>query len=459
MKKLILSFFFVLLSVFFVIATPTLAEVDLSERWTDGNFEYEVRREGNSISLTSTNPKIPRAAGIPTLVGAITGTTFTGKQYLVADECPNLDAYVPASGTVLADGSVTVKYTNSQYYYRTCVEKPGSQFEDSSTYTIASVVSKSPTQPSSDDCWRKHMQITGCLPKFAECINKCPKRTGDPAAQACANACSKVSDECSDAALANYRACEAAKKTQEQKPQDNQISFLEELEQVLGQVEKTQMVIDQCSPPRVPSEGTCVSNALLQFELPTYLKDVTIEPDFTNTIVLDKSKEIQIVSFPEGIKEVSDYMRNTMSTNLDYLKEEIMVDKSQLPIINLSPAYPTKVHIPEQSYSIVKSDGLSSVITPSKIESDRFGYYGSWQSLVALDKDVDNAVVVGGPAVFNATKIVLDSNAKLTLRDNSNQSVMEVSNGAKIYVAGTAADDTIEAAMDFISQLKNLDDE
>lgn len=42
MKKLIPPAFFVILSVFFGIVTPALAEVDPNERWSDGNFEYKI---------------------------------------------------------------------------------------------------------------------------------------------------------------------------------------------------------------------------------------------------------------------------------------------------------------------------------------------------------------------------------------------------------------------------------
>lgn len=60
------------------------------------------------------------------------------------------------------------------------------------------------------------MQITGCLPKFSECMSQCPQ-DASPAQRACEAACHKVSSDCSDAALANYRACAAANaKTREE---------------------------------------------------------------------------------------------------------------------------------------------------------------------------------------------------------------------------------------------------
>lgn len=150
MKKIILSFFFALLSASFFVVTPVLAIVDQNERWVDGKFEYKVARTGNNIELTSTVPKIPRAAGIPNLVGKITGTTFSGKVYLVADDCPNLDGYVPASGTVSGDGSsITVIYNTTDYYYTNCVEKANSESEVTITYTKTSAQNSPSPQPSS----------------------------------------------------------------------------------------------------------------------------------------------------------------------------------------------------------------------------------------------------------------------------------------------------------------------
>src|SRR3989338_5991915 len=146
MKRIILSSFFVVLAVITFIVTPVLAEEDLNKRWSDGQSEYKVQLEGNNITLISTVPKIPRAAGIPNLAGTITGTTFTGKQYLVADDCPNLDGYVPAKGTVAPDGSsITVTYNTIDFHSETCVEIAGSESEVTSTYALASAANTSPT--------------------------------------------------------------------------------------------------------------------------------------------------------------------------------------------------------------------------------------------------------------------------------------------------------------------------
>lgn len=155
MKKFILVVFVVFALSISVL--PVLAEESSNELFTDGDYKYNVQRQGNNITLTSTVPKIPRMAGIPNLVGTITGTTFSGKVYLVADDCPNLDGYVPASGTVSKDGSsITVTYNTTDYYYKTCVEKANSESEVRMTYSIASAVNASsaptsqPTQSSAE---------------------------------------------------------------------------------------------------------------------------------------------------------------------------------------------------------------------------------------------------------------------------------------------------------------------
>ncbi|MDO8583060.1 MAG: hypothetical protein Q7R51_00845 [bacterium] len=146
MKKFIVFFVFIFLLAFLVVVKPALA---VEELWSDGGRDYSVQRDGNNITLTALKPKQPRAAGIPSLVGTISGATFTGKQYLLADGCPNLEGYVPASGTVSADGnSVKVTFTSSDFFTASCTVNRS--FEDSITYTKTSA-QNSPTvtlQPS-----------------------------------------------------------------------------------------------------------------------------------------------------------------------------------------------------------------------------------------------------------------------------------------------------------------------
>ena len=78
------------------------------------------------------------------------------------------------------------------------------------------------------------------------------------------------------------------------------------------------------------------------------------------------------------------------------------------------------------------------------------------QSLVVLDRDasgVDVLVTVGGPAVNEVTKSVLEGSS--VDFNTETKVVKEVADGKKIVVAGLTADDTLEAAKDFIAQLKS----
>ncbi|MDO8554640.1 MAG: S-layer protein [Candidatus Micrarchaeota archaeon] len=103
--------------------------------------------------------------------------------------------------------------------------------------------------------------------------------------------------------------------------------------------------------------------------------------------------------------------------------------------------------------------GVSAVIMPDNKASVVAGVpygYDNFGPLVVLDKDAvgtDVLVTVGGPVVNSVTKDVL---AGSTVDFNTDKKVVkEVVAGKKIVVAGLNADDTLEAAKDFISQLKS----
>lgn len=214
-------------------------------------------------------------------------------------------------------------------------------------------------------------------------------------------------------------------------------------EALLG-IEKTQKIIDACPAPRVPSENMCVDGALLQFELPGYLPEAAIEPDFTDAIILDE-REAQIISFPEGTKEVPWYLLNTISTNLtDFSKDFALAADAPESFGLLSFSQDS-----DRTYSIVDKNGLTDVFMPISDQPNSL----KWQNLVTLDRDFNSSAVEG------TEKLVLDSDASLTLFNRYDKSVMEVTSGARMVVAGMTADDTIEAAMDFVSQLKSLDNQ
>lgn len=302
------------------------------------------------------------------------------------------------------------------------------------------------TNSGSNNCWTKfNGAMNKCLREVTDCNINCGQTSGSDIGRnkVCLGGCSSIYDNCTDQAVVARKACYGIG----QQSNQSQQAYTIEIKNFLDQIAQTQQAIDQCAPPRVPSESACVSEILSQFELPIYLKDVAIEPDFTNTIIIDESK-VQIISLPEGIKEAPSYLMNSISTNLPNFSEDFKIpatDLEKLPTLNLSPVATTGVILPDQSYTVVESNGLSAVVEPGS-------KYQDWQPLVTLDKD---AVGVGGSAINSVTKMVLASDAKVTLADFPKKSVMEVSNGARVVVAGWAADDTLEAAQDFIGALKN----
>lgn len=343
--------------------------------------------------------------------------------------------------------------------YKACVASNTTQTQQE-TKELKLSGSPAPTSSKSStdytlECWNK--QIDGnaiCGKANTQCLYKCVS-VDSSERNTCMNQCGKVSDDCRKPVWAEYDACmEAGKKANQAKP-----SYIIEMNDFLDGLEKTEQAIDQCSPPRVPSESKCVSDALLQFDLPTYLRDVSIEPDFTNTIVLDDNSKIQIITFTDEIKSVPDYMMNTISSNFDYRKkfEDLELDMSQIvPSLELLPAYPSNVPIPQSQYAIVDRVGQADVTIPSKDEPSNLISSGRWESvsnLIRLDEDEREVGKIEGPSVDKIAKILADSNAKITLMDSTNRSIMEISNGAKVVVAGYAADDTLEAAKDFVSQL------
>ncbi len=129
-KKFILPVF-ILLAIF-VIARPVWA----AELWKSNGYEFEMRRNGNKIMLLgTTTASRPRYVGVPVLTGTISGTTFNGTKRLFADECPDIDKDVPASGTVSSDGrSITVTFLNEKFDPSTCTWAPGTKEEESKTY-------------------------------------------------------------------------------------------------------------------------------------------------------------------------------------------------------------------------------------------------------------------------------------------------------------------------------------
>ncbi len=105
----------------------------------------------------------------------------------------------------------------------------------------------------------------------------------------------------------------------------------------------------------------------------------------------------------------------------------------------------------------VDTSGLSAVILPANAPSvdAALPYQGSLGDLVILDRDaagVGTLIAVGGDRVNSVTAELLQDSAVDWTAER--KVVREVVQGSKIVVAGAEAQDTLEAARDFISQLR-----
>ena len=177
MKKLFL-FSFVSLFLALLTASVVNAVPDLNETWSYDGKPFESQQSGNSISIKGED-------GIIVFTGTITGNTVEGKQYLTADGCPDLNKYVPASGTISEDGTtITSTYTSLQYDTSGCFDLPGTEQEYTISYAkTSSVVSPSasaspfPSQPTqqADDETACH---ESCQSSYDSCTSECsPQET------------------------------------------------------------------------------------------------------------------------------------------------------------------------------------------------------------------------------------------------------------------------------------------
>ncbi|MDD5339888.1 MAG: hypothetical protein PHV13_01420, partial [Candidatus ainarchaeum sp.] len=104
--------------------------------------------------------------------------------------------------------------------------------------------------------------------------------------------------------------------------------------------------------------------------------------------------------------------------------------------------------------------GVSAVIMPNNAATVNVAMpyaYSSYGNLVILDQDavgVNTLVSVGGDAVNTVTAGLLQGSAVDWSAER--KVVREVVQGSKIVVAGKAKEDTLEAAQDFVAQLKKV---
>jgi len=103
---------------------------------------------------------------------------------------------------------------------------------------------------------------------------------------------------------------------------------------------------------------------------------------------------------------------------------------------------------------------VSAVIMPGNAESVSASIpyaYSNYGNLVILDKDavgVNTLVSVGGDKVNTVTAELLSGSA--VDWSTTDKVVREVVQGSKIVVAGAEAEDTLEAAQDFVNQLRRV---
>jgi hypothetical protein len=108
---------------------------------------------------------------------------------------------------------------------------------------------------------------------------------------------------------------------------------------------------------------------------------------------------------------------------------------------------------------VADMSGVSAVIMPNNAASVDVAvpYTGAYGNLVILDEDavgVNTLVSVGGDAVNTVTADLLQGSAVDWTVER--KVVREVVQGSKIVVAGREAEDTLEAAQDFVGQVQRV---
>lgn len=106
---------------FLAIVTGISGPIDVRGRWLTRKNEFEGQQVGNHFVLVALTATIPRGVGRSNIIGTLDGTKIQGQKFLMAVECPNLDAYVPAWGTISPKGDyISVSFKNFKFYVDTC---------------------------------------------------------------------------------------------------------------------------------------------------------------------------------------------------------------------------------------------------------------------------------------------------------------------------------------------------
>ncbi len=121
---------------FFYSAATNVHAVNLTGEWlTSSGLQLEAEQTGNTFSLIVIDPDVPeKYQGIAELKGVINGNTFTGQSFIVAQGCPNLDGYKPASGTI-TNTRIEATTVLSTFDLETCTRDPGTEVETTGIYT------------------------------------------------------------------------------------------------------------------------------------------------------------------------------------------------------------------------------------------------------------------------------------------------------------------------------------
>jgi len=130
-----IKFFSVLLSgLVFLFSAAGAHAVNLKGEWqTPLGMKMKAEQVDNTFSLIVIDPRVPEEyLGLADLKGTIAGNTFSGENYYIADGCPNITDYNPASGTV-SSRKIEFKTIGFEFDPDACAIV--SKFETNSTYT------------------------------------------------------------------------------------------------------------------------------------------------------------------------------------------------------------------------------------------------------------------------------------------------------------------------------------
>lgn len=119
----------------FLFSAANVYALNLEGEWLSGDLRLKAEQAGDTFSLIVIDTRVPeRLQGIAELKGTIKDHAFTGEKFSYHEECPNLDGYRPARGTI-SNRKIEVKAIFSRYDPDACTLDPGTETEIPDTYT------------------------------------------------------------------------------------------------------------------------------------------------------------------------------------------------------------------------------------------------------------------------------------------------------------------------------------